>query len=114
MGILVRWIVMTIAVAVSAYLLPGVSIRSVAAAFVAAAVLGLINAILRPLLLLLTLPLTIVTLGLFVFVLNALLVLLAGAVVPGFEVYSFWWALLFSLLVSIISSVVGWIVPGGK
>jgi putative membrane protein len=111
MGILVSWIVMTIAVMVSAYLLSGVTVRNVGVALVAAAVLGLINAILRPLLVILTLPLTIVTLGLFIFILNALLVLLASAVVPGFEVRSFWWALLFSLLVSIISTVIHWIVP---
>jgi putative membrane protein len=111
MGILVNWIVTTIAIIVSAYLLSGVTIRNIGVALVAAIVLGLINAILRPILVILTLPLTIVTLGLFIFILNALLVLLASAIVPGFEVRSFWWALLFSLLFSIISTMIHWIIP---
>ena len=111
MGILINWIVTTIAIIVAAYFLSGVTVRNIGAAFVAAAVLGLINAILRPILVILTLPLTILTLGLFIFILNALLVLLAGAIVPGFEIRGFWWALLFSLLFSIISTIIHWIVP---
>jgi putative membrane protein len=111
MGILANWIVTTIAIIVSAYLLSGVTVRNIGAALVAAVVLGLINAILRPILVILTLPLTIVTLGLFIFILNALLVLLASAIVPGFEVRSFWWALLFSLLFSIISTIIHWMIP---
>jgi putative membrane protein len=111
MGILANWIVTTIAIIVSAYLLSGVTVRNIGVALVAAVVLGLINAILRPILVILTLPLTIVTLGLFIFILNALLVLFASAIVPGFEVRSFWWALLFSLLFSIISTIIHWIIP---
>ncbi|HAR96170.1 MAG TPA: hypothetical protein DCR97_09440 [Deltaproteobacteria bacterium] len=106
MRILVNWIITTIAIIVSAYLLSGVKISNIGAAIVAAAVLGLINAILRPVLVLLTLPLTILSLGLFIFILNAILVLLASAIVPGFEVRNFWWALLFSLLFSIISTLI--------
>ena len=105
MGILVNWFVTTIAILIVAYLLPGVAIRGLAAAIVAALVLGLINAIIKPVLIVLTLPLTILTLGLFTFVLNALLVLLTSAIVPGFYVQNFWWALLFSLLFSIVSFV---------
>lgn len=111
MGIIINWIIMTIAIIAAAYLLSGVTVRNVGAAFVTAAALGLINAILRPILVILTLPLTIVTLGLFIFVLNALLVLLASAIIPGFEVRNFWWALLFSLLFSIISTVIHWMIP---
>jgi putative membrane protein len=111
MGILINWIVMTIGILAAAYLLSGVTVRNIGVAFAAAAVLGLINAILRPILVILTLPLTILTLGLFVFILNALLVLLASALVPGFEIRGFWWALLFSLLLSIISTVIHWIIP---
>lgn len=111
MGILVNWIITTIAIIVSAYLLSGVRISNIGAAIIAAAVLGLINAILRPILILFTLPLTILSLGLFIFIINAVLVLLASAIVPGFEVRNFWWALLFSLLFSIISIVIHWIVP---
>jgi putative membrane protein len=110
MGILVNWIVTTIAIIVSAYLLSGVKISNIGAAIIAAAVLGLINAILRPILILLTLPLTILSLGLFIFILNAILVLFASTIVPGFEVRNFWWALLFSLLFSVISTLIHWII----
>ena len=72
-----------------------------------AAILGLVNGILRPILFIFTLPLTIVTLGLFTFVLNALMVLLAAGLVPGFTVDGFWWALLFSLVLSVILYIVG-------
>jgi putative membrane protein len=106
MGILVNWIVTTLAIILSAYLLSGVTVRNISAALVAAVVLGLINAIVRPILIVLTLPLTILTFGLFIFILNAVLVLFASAIVPGFEVKNFWWALLFSLLFSIISTVI--------
>jgi putative membrane protein len=105
MRILINWFVTTVAILIAAYLLPGVAIRSLAAAIVAALVLGLINAVIKPVLMVLTLPLTILTLGLFTFVLNALLVLLTSAIVPGFYVRNFWWALLFSLVFSIVSFV---------
>ena len=72
MGILVNWIVTTVAIILSAYLLSGVKISNIGAAIIAAAVLGLINAILRPILILLTLPLTILSLGLFIFILNCI------------------------------------------
>ena len=111
MHILINWLVTTVAILISAYLLPGVSVRSFGAALVTALVLGLINAFVRPILVILTLPLTILTLGLFIFVLNALLVLLTGAIVPGFSVQSFWWALLFSLVFSLVSFVLHRIVP---
>lgn len=73
-------------------------------AIVVAIVLGIVNALLKPLLILLTLPVTILTLGLFLFVINAALVLLVAKLVPGFEVRGFWWAMLFSLVVSIIGA----------
>lgn len=110
MRILVNWIVTTVAIIVSAYLLSGVTIRNIGAALIAAIVLGLVNAILKPVLIILTLPLTILTLGLFIFILNALLILLASSIVPGFEVRSFWWALLFSLVFSVVSTVIHWII----
>jgi putative membrane protein len=103
MHLLINWIITTAAILIAAYLLPGVAIRGLGAAIITAAVLGLINAIIRPVLLILTFPLTIVTLGLFIFVLNALLVLLTSAIVPGFTVRNFWWALLFSLVFSLVS-----------
>lgn len=111
MRILIKWLVTTAAILISAYFLPGVSVRSLGAALLTALVLGLINAILRPILLLFTFPLTIVTLGLFIFVLNALLVLLTSAIVPGFHVQSFGWALIFSLVFSAVSFILHRIVP---
>jgi putative membrane protein len=111
MRLLVNWLVTTAAILISGYFLPGVSIRSLGTAFVTALVLGLINAIIRPVLVVLTFPITIVTLGLFIFILNALLVLVTSAIVPGFEVRGFWWALLFSLVFSIVSFALHKIVP---
>lgn len=107
MAVVINWIVATVAVIVSAYLLPGVQISNLFAAFVAAVVLGVINAFVRPVLLVLTLPINIVTLGLFTFVLNALLIMLAGALVPGFAVESFWWALAFSIVLALVNAVLG-------
>jgi putative membrane protein len=111
MRILVNWIITTVAILVTGYLLPGIAVRSVGAAVVAALVLGLINAIIRPILIILTFPLTIVTLGLFIFVLNALLVLLTSALVPGFQVRGFFWALLFSLIFSVVSFILHRLIP---
>jgi putative membrane protein len=85
--------------------LPGVDIADFWTAFVVAVVLGVVNAILRPLLLILTLPINVLTLGLFTFVLNALLVLVVSNLVPGFEVNGFWAAIAFGLVQSLISSV---------
>jgi putative membrane protein len=100
-SILVRGFVVLIA----GYILPGVTIENFFVAIVVAVVLGLVNTFIKPLLVLLTLPVTILTLGLFMFVINALLVLLVSRIVPGFHVLGFWWALLFSLVVSLISAL---------
>jgi putative membrane protein len=98
-------VVNMLAVAISAYILPGVEVAGYGALFLAAVVLGFANSVLKPILLLLTLPITIVTLGLFSFILNALMVLLTSAIVPGFVVDGFITALLFSLILSLVSSV---------
>ncbi len=102
---LIHWVINTIAVVVAAYVLPGVTIANFWTAFVVAVVLGIANMILKPILILLTLPVTLLTLGLFVFVINAILVLLVSSLVPGFTVASFWWALAFSLVLSLVNSV---------
>jgi putative membrane protein len=112
MRILAKWLVMTVAVLITAYLLrDGVSVSSFGAAVATALVLGLVNAIVRPILVLLTLPLTILSLGLFIFVLNAFLVLFTSAIVPGFHVLGFGWALLFSLVLSVVSFILHRIIP---
>jgi putative membrane protein len=99
--IFVNWLLATAAIAVAAWLLPGVSISGVLPALIAAVVLGAINAFIRPILFVLTLPINILTLGLFTLVLNALLVMLASALVPGFSVAGFIWAFLFSLVLGL-------------
>ncbi|EKE20856.1 MAG: hypothetical protein ACD_7C00459G0003 [uncultured bacterium] len=104
MKYLINWIVMTLAVFISAQLIPGVSVDSFFVTFIAALVLGIINVILKPILLILTLPINIFTLGLFTLVINAFLVLLASNLVDGFRVAGFWWALLFSLVMSVVHS----------
>jgi putative membrane protein len=100
----INLIVSTIAVIISAYILPGVTVDNFLTAVVVAIVLGAMNMFIKPILVLLTLPLTILTLGLFTFVINALMVLLVSNLVPGFHVPGFLTALLFSLILSIISS----------
>jgi putative membrane protein len=105
MKILIKWLLMTASIMITAYLLPGISVQSFGAALVTALVLGLINAVLRPILVVLTLPFTIITLGLFILILNGLLVLLTSAIVTGFLVVNIWWAMLFSIVFSVISFV---------
>lgn len=102
MKILIRLIISTIAVLVTDLLLRGVHAEDFLTGLLVAAVLGLLNTIVRPLLIILTLPITFITLGLFLLVINAGLVLLADKLIPGFTVDSFWWALGFSLLLSVV------------
>ncbi|MCC5920818.1 MAG: phage holin family protein [Cyclobacteriaceae bacterium] len=94
-----------IAIIITAWLLPGINVTSFGNSILVAAVLALLNATVKPVLTLLTLPITIFTLGIFMLVINALVVMLAGAIVPGFSVDNFWWALLFSVVLSIVMGV---------
>ena len=103
MKTIIHFLVSTLAIIITAYILPGVHVSGLLAAFVLAVVLGIINTVLRPILIFLTLPLTIVTLGISVLFINALLVLLASYIVPGFSVASFWSAFLFGIVLAIIS-----------
>lgn len=103
--IIANWFWMTLAVLLVAYILPGVSIDNLVTAIVAAAVLGILNAFIRPTLVFLTFPITILTLGLFSIIINAFLVILASVLVPGFAVTNFWWALLFSILLSLVNGL---------
>lgn len=105
MGLIVRWLVNAVAIILAAYILPGVTVSGIGSALILAVVLGLINALIRPLVLILTLPINILTLGLFTLVINALLILLADRITPGFAVSGFWWALLFSLVLSVINGI---------
>ena len=104
MRLVLHLFVNTLAVLVSAYLLKGVQVNGVMTALVVAIVLGIANVVLKPIFILLTLPITILTFGLFLFVINALLVLLVSEIVPGFAVQNFWWALIYSLVLSLVNS----------
>src|SRR3954463_10029609 len=114
MRFLARLVLNGIAIIVAAYLLPGLHVSGPAAALIAGAILGFVNAIVRPVLFFLTLPLTLVTLGLFIFVLNAVCFGLTAWLVPGFSIDGFWWALLGALLVSIVSWILNGLVVGRK
>ncbi len=102
MRLLVHWLSAAAAIGVAAYLVPGTQV-TVVGALVAAVVLGALNLVIRPILVVFALPITILTLGLFSLVINALLVLLASALVPGFSVAGFWSALLFALVLAVIN-----------
>ncbi len=102
-GIIIRWLTLTGAILLTAYLLDGIQVSGFVAAFFAAAILGILNALFRPILLLLTLPINILTLGLFTFVINALMLKMASGVITGFEVQGFWSAVFGALIISVIS-----------
>jgi len=105
MSLLWRWLTNAVALLVVAYLLEGVRVADVPAALVAAALLGIVNALIRPVALLLSLPLNILTLGLFTWVINALMVMLTASLVNGFEVDGFLNALLAAFILGIVSSL---------
>lgn len=109
LSLLARWIVNAAALLLIAYLYPGVAVQSFFAAAIAALVLGLVNAVVRPILILLTLPVTILTLGLFLFVVNALMFWLVAEIVPGFGVSGFVAALVGSILYSLITLITSWL-----
>jgi putative membrane protein len=103
-GIL-RFLLAGVAVLLTAYLLPGVHVDHYGYALLVAIILALANIIVKPILVILTIPITIVTLGLFLLVINAAIILLVDYLTPGFSVDGFWWALAFSLILSIFNSL---------
>lgn len=105
MELLLVWILNAVALLIVAYLLPGINVASFGSALIAALVLGLLNTLIKPLLILLTLPITIVTLGLFLLVLNALVFWFAGSILKGFQVNGFWWAVLGAFVYSIVAGL---------
>ena len=102
-GIIVRWLTLTVAIVFTSYLLDGIHISGFSSALLAAALLGILNAFFRPIALLLTLPINILSLGFFTFVINALMLKMASGVITGFDVIGFWSAVFGSLLISLIS-----------
>ena len=109
MRLLLHWILSAVAVWIVAHVVPGISVSGPVAALIAALVIGFINATLGLLLKIITFPLTILTLGLFWFVINALMLELAAAFVPGFEVRGFVPALIGAVVLSLVSSVLQWL-----
>ena len=105
MKIILKMLLTAIAVVILAQILPGVQVDGYTSAIIVAIVLGLLRIFIRPLIILFTLPITIMTLGLFLFVINAIIILLADKLIDGFAVSGFWYALLFSLLLSFFQSI---------
>lgn len=109
MYILLRWTLNSLILMLVAYLTPGVSIASFLTALIVSVIFGLINAVIRPIVLILTLPINILTLGLLTFIINALMFWLAGAIIKGFEIHNFasafWGALTYCVIVTIISLI---------
>lgn len=105
--VILSLILSTIAVFVTAHILPGVHLAGFGTALVVAVVLAIINTLIRPLIFILTLPINVLTLGLFTFVIIGGLVMLVSAIVPGFHVDGFWWALAFALVLAIINGFLG-------
>jgi putative membrane protein len=101
--ILVKWLVLTASVLLASYIIPGVYIAGLWSALWVALFLGLINISLKPILIILTLPVNILTLGLFTFVINGLIILLTSSVINGFKVSGFWVAVLFSIVLTVIN-----------
>ena len=102
-GIIIRWLTLTAAIVFTSYMLDGIHVSGFLSALLAAAMLGILNAFLRPIALLLTLPINILSLGFFTFVINALMLKMASGIITGFDVIGFWSAIFGSLLISAIS-----------
>jgi putative membrane protein len=106
-GLIIRWLILTSAILAASYLIDGIRVSGFFSAFFTAAVLGILNIFFRPVLLILTLPINIMTLGLFTFVINALLLKMASGIIPGFDVYGFWSAIFGSLVISGVNWILG-------
>lgn len=105
MKIIIRILITALALLVAAYFVPGIEVSGIYPAIISAVILGALNLIVKPILVVLTLPITIVTLGLFMFVINGALFMFAASFIDGFSVSSFWVAMLGSLIVSVISAI---------
>jgi putative membrane protein len=105
MKLLLNWLLSTIAILITAHFLPGITVANFTTALLLALVLGLLNAIVKPILILITLPLNLLTLGLFTLIINGIIILLATLFVAGFHVSNIFWAILFSIIVSFITSL---------
>ncbi|MBI9037034.1 MAG: phage holin family protein [Bacteroidales bacterium] len=105
MDFIIRLVVSALAVILSAYILPGVSVKSFWTALWVALILTLLNVFITPIMVFLTIPITIITFGLFLFVINAVVILIASALISGFQVNGFIWALIYSIILTIVSYI---------
>lgn len=105
MNFLIKLILTSASILLADYLLPGIHVTDYITAFLVACLLTILNATVRPVLVILTIPITFLTLGLFLLVINAFLVIVTGMVIDDFQVENFWWALLFSLIISFFNSI---------
>ena len=105
MNLFIRWLLSAITLIIVSYIVPGFSVSSFWSALLAAALLGLVNIVIRPILLVLTLPVNVLSLGLFTFVINALMLLLVSSVIRGFELTSFWSALAAAVVLWLVSAL---------
>jgi putative membrane protein len=105
MKLIIKLLLTALAVVVLAKILPGVAVEGYGSAIIVAIVIALLRLLVRPILVILTLPITIITFGLFLLIVNGIIILMASYFVGGFEVVSIWWALLFSLLLSLFQSI---------
>lgn len=105
MKLILRLLLNALAVVILSYVLPGVGVDSITTAIIVALVLSILNFVVKPILVILTLPITILTLGLFLLIINAIIILIAANFISGFYVSSIWWAIIFSLLLSFLQSI---------
>jgi putative membrane protein len=110
-SLLIQWLVTSVALIAAAYILPGMRIKNFGIALVAAAVLGIVNAFIRPVVAFFSFPITFLTLGLFALVINGLMLMLVAKLLPDFEVDGCLTAILGAILISIVSALIMWVVP---
>ncbi|MBR9980454.1 MAG: phage holin family protein [Desulfatitalea sp.] len=111
-GLLFRWLTLTVAIILSAYLLSGIHVSGFFSALGAAAILGILNAFFRPIALLITLPINVITFGLFTFIINAVMLKMASGVIAGFQVQGFWTAVFGALIISLVSFALNTLISG--
>jgi putative membrane protein len=109
-GLLFRWIILTVAILTTSLLMDGIRVGGFFSAFFTAALLGILNAFFRPVLIILTLPINILSMGLFTFVINALLLMMASGVISGFQVSGFWSAVFGSMIIGLISFILNMLI----
>lgn len=111
-GLLLRWLTLTASILLASYLLGGIQVSGFLSALGAAAILGILNAFFRPIALLITLPINVLTFGLFTFIINAVMLKMASGVITGFHVYGFWTAVFGALIISLVSFALNTLIGG--